>query len=625
MYKDINVWKSVYKIRFQPTSLADSRFYYIDGRTGEFVSGGSNTVYAGTNMAKVFEDNPARTPDLKEVELPWIDDSAKGFLTSIKHSNGSPMIVAANCPNNGEKISYPQYGDVPICSPTQIANKETNGSFIYEDYQDALASKFNATDVFPEVAAYYHVSKMYKYLADLNVGFKELQSPIIVTANFQMVEGSMTLRPMDNAFFTPNTVGFNDLFFKNFPYQGDIIAMGQGSRIDTAVDGDVVYHEFGHALVNSTSALTMLPIPDKYGYHIMPQSLNEGIADTFSFIVSNDSCLAEFFGDAAGGMSYEPLPKDGEFTCLRTSNNPNLVNENFVGESHHDGLPVSGANWEIYNLAIKNNISKDDFAKLFLKVVMSLTTKSTYINYAKTFMSEVDKNTLFAPMKSDIEKILTDRHFFDEIRAADLNTTNAIFSGGTEAYGYPKSYYEIEVDKVVTKLAPAYIQLYFDLPADKNKITISAQYVISNSQLSGNPSYSVFMRKGAPVEYDKSDFPVMVKHDQYVNGSKSWSFSNLESGQRYYFSFVDSGVQGVIAMFKTTTALDGEIPNQDSDIIVEDNDVVVNDSGETDKEIVVTDNDSSETDSELVVTDKDSAADVDKSSKKDSGCSILAI
>jgi Zn-dependent metalloprotease len=68
---------------------------------------------------------------------------------------------------------------------------------------------------------------------------------------------------------------------------------GQGTFIDFGYDGDVVYHEFGHYVVNQTVNFVGSPHVDKYGLTVAPGAMNEGMADTYSSFITGDPYVGE--------------------------------------------------------------------------------------------------------------------------------------------------------------------------------------------------------------------------------------------------------------------------------------------------------------------------------------------
>ncbi|MFO7736257.1 MAG: hypothetical protein R6W70_08620, partial [bacterium] len=356
--KFIDRYIPVYKIYFQPMSLADTRFYYVNAKNGNILYSSNSTSFNDSNdnedteeapeyTANVFEFNPERTPDLIEVVFDDVaafddtelDSNEQGFLVSELDENDIRLVKAYNCPDKGESVNYQGMIEIPICSPTQLANNIENGSFIYEDCSEG--EKFKTENMTEEninrcaeISMYYHTSKVYNYFRALGTEFEYLKSndeerPLSVIGNFQMPDienlfggEDPGLVAMDNAFFSPDNPMMAD-FLSDYGISGDILVFGQGTFVNFAYDGDVVYHEFGHALAYSTG-LDSAQFPDKYGLNNEPGSLHEGIADTVSFIITEDKCTGEYASKGimelyeSAGVERE-MDRDGDFWCMRNA------------------------------------------------------------------------------------------------------------------------------------------------------------------------------------------------------------------------------------------------------------------------------------------------------------------
>lgn len=124
------------------------------------------------------------------------------------------------------------------------------------------------------------------------------------------------------------------------PYDHNVFF--QGDR-DFAYDGDVVFHEFMHAittsLINKINSLGL----DKWGIHSEPGSLNEAWSDYFSAAFTNDPAVGEY-ASIKGGY--------GE-VALRNIENEASCPQSVIGEIHNDSLVWSGALWEIRSVLKK--------------------------------------------------------------------------------------------------------------------------------------------------------------------------------------------------------------------------------------------------------------------------------
>ena len=571
-------YRLAYRLRFRPQNPLDGRFFFVDANTGRLLRSG-NLIKFASNTAKVFDENPISTPDPIEIELPWVADDADGKLTASADEKGLRKIVTANCPDEGETFTYAQY-EMPRCTVRQIADKNENGSFVYEDWGNGLKYTQDLKDVYPEVSLYYHMSKIYNYIGSLGLEeYKELPNhkkkgelhPIVGVANFQMVGylsgyNSDKLMPMDNAFYSQHDPYFAEFLFGDFEYNNsDALIFGQGTSADFAYDGDVIYHEFGHGIIEGITRLSYEAAADEYGFSNEALGLNEGMADVFSFIMTEDPCLAEYVAKGVGQMGGA-VELDG-VPCLRTTTNPNLVNENFVGEAHNDGLPLVGAHWEIYQKMLENGFTKDDFAKLFLSALLLVSSSDIGYKEWGEYLLEAAASGKTAKLKDDFEQILTARGYFNEIRARDITkTAGEIFYVGGIGDGYMSASSDsvnIEWDDENSdnrkEVAPLYVQFYYDVPECVDTLKVSGQ-AMSGGYSRNNPKFMVLVRENKPVIWDHDDFPSIVKYDSVVESSdgRSWSFENLKPGKRYYFHFINTSASGVLYNLKTNASWNSE-------------------------------------------------------------------
>ncbi|NOZ84991.1 MAG: hypothetical protein GXP49_01765, partial [Deltaproteobacteria bacterium] len=125
-----------------------------------------------SNLALVFPINPVATPSMEKLVLPAAND-AKGVLVSPADADGLRRLAVYSCADEGATNTI-NIGHGPtvqrICSLVQRANKNDNGSFVYTDYEDAVAGIFDPDDIHAEVSAFYHASKFYEFFTRPEVG-----------------------------------------------------------------------------------------------------------------------------------------------------------------------------------------------------------------------------------------------------------------------------------------------------------------------------------------------------------------------------------------------------------------------------------------------------------------------
>jgi zinc metalloprotease ZmpB len=254
-----------------------------------------------TGTASVFVSNPVE--DLNNQSLRDQKDSAAAVPAAAYHTvtltdlDGSGFLRGRWAEIIGETGN-------PAYSPTN--------TFFYNRSQDE----------FEQVMAYFWITESQKYIQSLGFG--------------------STLRPVNNE---PQRLRINQYGIDNSfaTTHKDEIRLGKGG-VDDAEDGEVITHEYGHAIhfsQNFAFASTEAgAISEGFGDYwavtttmVVRQKL--GLAP-----LTDPACVADW--DAT---SYDPTPPH----CLRRVDSTLHYPENLVGEVHADGRIWSRALWDIRN------------------------------------------------------------------------------------------------------------------------------------------------------------------------------------------------------------------------------------------------------------------------------------
>lgn len=311
----------------------------VDATTGELLEARDLVTFA---TASVYASNPVKSPAL--ADLPLRLDPTEGTLTN-------PLLVSENCIDKKSVKPFDFLGikgSAHLCDLEQTAKADDAGNFVYAP-ADVPGSVEARSDTYSEVSMYYHAAHAYAFFRELS-GDPEAQvvedKPLRVVANLQLPAGLMEgdfqraanpdlpLEPFSNAFFSPASGGLGDVFSQLFGVTGGGLWFGQGPQRDYAYDGDVVYHEFTHAVVDETLRLGAWST-DAFGAIDAPGAMNEGIADYFSSAITGDPDVGEY------------ASKDlGSGDVIRTLANNDACPANVVGEVHVDSTLFSGALWQ---------------------------------------------------------------------------------------------------------------------------------------------------------------------------------------------------------------------------------------------------------------------------------------
>ncbi|MBI5501914.1 MAG: M36 family metallopeptidase [Deltaproteobacteria bacterium] len=343
---------------------------WVDARSGRVLAS-RNRVWLD-RLATVFEQNPVMTPTAVQVTLddlpPWTEDP---------YSLTGELILSRICVDRHELTPLTYMGftlNVHICTEAQVAQGDAAHDFLYTDNDDTAPE-----DLFAEAAMFYHANKVYDFYRTL--GFDRLNEvPLRASVNFRIPVNLATgfdvanltnpngeLYPLDNAMFMP--AGDSGMFI---PRDSDSIVFGQGTRSDFSYDGDIVYHEFTHAVIDSTSGLEAATIDDQ-GLDIGPGALNEGYADVFAMFLTGNSGMGEYAGAglAPGGM-------------IRTLENDKRCPDDMIGEVHEDSQPWASAAWELYDLY------GDPIVQPYYDAMVSLTSQADFAVAVRDTLAEIE-------------------------------------------------------------------------------------------------------------------------------------------------------------------------------------------------------------------------------------------
>lgn len=286
---------------------------------------------SGEQTAYVYETNPVDTPSLTCVSL---SDYLAPGAAELRNAD----VVVQNCldRNGCRSISG---GSYHFCDVESTAAADQAGHFTDYTFESDTA----AEDAFAEVQMFYHVNRAFEVARGLG-GFDGVDArPLTAVVNFRLpsfaaesecsaasYEGSEGLQPFDNALFVPKGG-----LFAGFP-EDDAIIFGQGTAGDFAYDGDVVYHEFGHAVMFKLAPDLPIMRLDTLGLDTTPGGMHEGYADLMTMFVTGDPEIGEY---AAQGF-------DPDLDGIRNIENAATCPGWLTGELHDDSLPITGAMWE---------------------------------------------------------------------------------------------------------------------------------------------------------------------------------------------------------------------------------------------------------------------------------------
>ncbi len=480
----------------------------VDAQTGRVLGAVNATRFE--NQAKVYRTNPV------------VDNGTTSVVTlPVGASQSVPAnddIVSYNCVDNGTvKTVTTSHGtrDIHICDLLQAAPDSTSGDYT----QYGPAPDDQGGDYFAELQIFYHANKAFDYFRgfDGNSGFKlaDVDTPLFAVANWMTAphthgtpsadggvgEGGTTpeagveagdagdaaadaglapLQPYQNAAYVPYQPGAGGSSSLTTLYpdkiSGGVLEFGQGQYADYSYDGEVIYHEFTHAVVNATLNLVPYWHLDSQGGTPAPGAMNEGLADFFSASISGESKMGTY---AIKDLQIPGLTMD----CIRNLDNANASPKDQAGEVHTDSLFFSGALWKV-----RSQLASDDLKKQFTQAMFTtmITVQSGDLGYkdlADAFVTAL-KNT----MGDTTAQAMT-----DEFKARGILPENdrTIEWAGQAIHGYDPQLSGVLIlpglmDYLTTlPYAPSYFQVKVPLGTGATTITATFESLSSGSSYYG--------------------------------------------------------------------------------------------------------------------------------------------
>jgi hypothetical protein len=178
------------------------------------------------------------------------------------------------------------------------------------------------------------VSRVHDWFAD-TFGYTGMDRPLQALVNLQvgLKIGNYVWFSIDNAAYMPaeSIEQLGQMIGVAPPIQGDAIIFAQGPTLDLSYDGDVVYHEYGHAVVGGERLWGIRA--DEFGPDMAPLSLHEAHADYFTAALTESPVIGRW---SLGALS-----------AARDLSEERRCPDHVIGESHWDGQVFSSALWGV--------------------------------------------------------------------------------------------------------------------------------------------------------------------------------------------------------------------------------------------------------------------------------------
>lgn len=402
-------------------------------------------------MGRVYDPNPTLAVDPTDEEL--------GNLTSARFLTGR-YARAQSCRPTG----------VSECVPEQRAQADTDGNFLYDPEEPAF------DDEFAEVNIYFHSNRVAEYFRDTHAfewACCESSNIMDAIANYVETPG-VAFR---NAFYSPSSCGGS--------VRCALMAFGQSSTKDFGYDGDVVYHEYGHGIVDVTAGLSIFDVNPLLGVGYENGALNEGTADYFSATITADPKLADYFAGSG--------PGSGE-GGLRELNNGLRCPDDLFGESHADGRIWGGALW-----GIREMIGAEKADALAFATLVSLGDGPDLDQAGNALsMTAASLDVLDASDRAAVDDVIADRGLIGCERIVPVEPGRAYtgYSGDAQLTGF---------------LGGGVVPLHYavDIPSDAVAVRIRLESTTAAGE------YDIYVNNGAPARYRGAGTPRLLADDAF--------------------------------------------------------------------------------------------------------------
>jgi len=455
----------------------------------EGVAGADGT----TGWGNVFEDSYL---DGDTVEVLLEDLNGSGTLT------GSYVNVWQYTPGN------------PPTNLSQTAGDLVSGAWHFdfdpiEEYTGTGPTTATQTDAFAEVMMYYHVDRVHDFFNDLGYFNDDplagIDRSMQATVNYRGMYGYY-----DNAYYA----------FPSGLTPGQMV-FGQGEATDFSYDSSIIYHEYGHAVINGSSNYAFYCVNDVYGSDCTQGGLNEGTADYFSAALRGDPVIGRY-------SLGEWLP-----AYVRDLTDPHRCPDDLYGEEHEDGKVWGGGLWDV-RLAVAGTDVAAANATIDPVILAAVTTPlagdtgatSAFSLVASILLSDAEAafGTGTAVTRA-IESALMARGLLSCSRFVPLKT-GEVKEGAFSTATRPGR----------ESVTVAGLQYLVDVPES----AVSFTFGVSSD--SGLEKLTIYLRKDAPIEFSFNGNTLsQVTADYQVEGTiltlDAGTTPPLEPGHTYYLTF----------------------------------------------------------------------------------------
>ena len=345
-----------YKVTFQTKVPLGDWTFFVDAVSGDTIDY-YNAINFAQGLGHVYGTNPLRDGTVISGDLVELDESKSLSGTYFQ------VINAAQ--------------DAEQAAPTGPGEFD----FLFEDPDNIH---------FDEVMVYYHTNKIAGFFRDLGYGEHDSAMKVSVHVPNPYTDEA----DYDNAYYSPLE---NALFF------------GNGSEFnDLAKEAAVIYHEYGHSVVNAVQPVMATPEAG---------ALHEGYADYFACSLTDDPEIGEFVVQPMGEAALRDLRIQRTYDTLSET------------DVHIDGEIWGATCWKIREV-----LGKSVADLLIYEGLWYLPSNATFVDAAEGIL-QADTNLFSEQYSERLTEIFNEQKILTEPVATHTIVAKAGSGGGISPSG----------------------------------------------------------------------------------------------------------------------------------------------------------------------------------------------
>ncbi len=477
---------------------------YVDATSGVVYAREDRTHRSPRHRARVFPVDPVRSMErLEEVvfsELPddatSLDDGRVRVLNCIDRRTCQAVKTSA-----GERR-------VHHCELVPTAAPGPDGSFLHI----GRGRDDDPEDPFAEVQAYAHVhtalAAFRRFRGDdafalraplttiVNMRPPDLRSDVSICDGDRAPRASR-LRIEENAYFWP-AGGLGPVAI------GDRVVLHQGALADWAYDGEVVFHETTHAVMNTTTPLAWHHL-DARGFDMQGGALHEAFSDYFAGAISGNTELSPYAGRTEEG----PAPTNSLASRTR-------CDDVLDGEEHAEGEAWAGALWAL-RTALRSQVKRAMLDGALARVISAIGQFDGFEEVYPLVLAELEvaseelitRERLSSRDAASLRAIVgaAPDHFAARGLPGCGGRAQALELGVAKPQLYLYGPNTLGADTYRSQLIPAPMQIAIDVPFATDAIQVSAsrswEYddTMKSGAMKDDPEIVALLRKDEPVTW----------------------------------------------------------------------------------------------------------------------------